>query len=192
MGEKSTKVITGKVRFSYVHVFEPHSVEEGQEKKYSVSLLIGKKDHDTMKKIEAAIEAAYELGKEKYGKTFANRAKLKMPLRDGDEDKTDDPVYEGHYFLNAGANLNSKPTVVARDAKTILTSADEFYSGCYGRASVNFYPFSKNGNSGVAVGLNNLMKLADGERLGGSASAQADFADFAEGDDLGNNADDIL
>jgi hypothetical protein len=28
----STKVITGKVRFSYAHVFEPSAIEEGQEK----------------------------------------------------------------------------------------------------------------------------------------------------------------
>ena len=28
-----TKVITGKVRFAYLHVFEPHAVEETQEKK---------------------------------------------------------------------------------------------------------------------------------------------------------------
>ena len=29
-----TKVITGKVRFSYVEVHEPTAIEEGQDKKY--------------------------------------------------------------------------------------------------------------------------------------------------------------
>jgi Protein of unknown function (DUF2815) len=60
-----TKVITGKVRFSYAHVFEPQSMEEGQEKKYSVCILIPKKDKATIAKIEAAITAATEAGKTK-------------------------------------------------------------------------------------------------------------------------------
>ena len=29
----TTKVTTGEVRFSYAHVFEPHSIDEGGEKK---------------------------------------------------------------------------------------------------------------------------------------------------------------
>jgi hypothetical protein len=186
MATKSqTKVITGKVRFSFLHVFEPHSVEDDKEKKYSAAILIPKKDSDTIADIEAAVEAAIAAGKEKFGKAFAVKSKLKLPLRDGDEEKEGDPVYENHWFLNASSSINSKPTVVARDAKTVLTSPDEFYSGCYGRVSLNFYPFSKNGNAGVAAGLNNLMKLSDGEKLSGSASAQVDFADFAEGEDEG-------
>jgi hypothetical protein len=80
------------------------------------------------------------------------------------------------------ASGKKKPGIVGRNGKTELTSEDEFYSGCFGRAAINFYPFSMKGNAGVAVGLNNLMKLEDGERLSGGASAQTDFADFAEDD----------
>lgn len=36
-----TKVITSKVRFSYLHVFEPQGIN-GSEPKYSVSLIIPK------------------------------------------------------------------------------------------------------------------------------------------------------
>ncbi len=39
----ATKVITGKVRASFVHVFEPQSIN-GSEPKYSVSLIIPKSD----------------------------------------------------------------------------------------------------------------------------------------------------
>ncbi|RCK10969.1 DUF2815 family protein [Bacillus licheniformis] len=53
----STKVITGKVRFSYVHIFQPHAIEEGQEPKYSMSIIIPKSDKATLKKIKAAVEA---------------------------------------------------------------------------------------------------------------------------------------
>ena len=75
------KVITGKVRFSYAHVFEPHSVEEGQEKKFSVALLIDKKDTATIEKINRAVEAAIEDGKSVFGGKIP--ANLKRPLRDG-------------------------------------------------------------------------------------------------------------
>lgn len=38
-----TKVTTGKVRLSYAHLFEPHAIE-GNEPKYSVSVIIPKTD----------------------------------------------------------------------------------------------------------------------------------------------------
>ena len=51
----STKVVTGKVRFSYANVWEPQSVN-GSDPKYSVSLIIPKSDSKTIEKIKAAIE----------------------------------------------------------------------------------------------------------------------------------------
>ena len=63
----TTKVITSKVRFSYAHVFEPTAIEEGQEKKYSVSLIIPKSDTKLVEKLKAAIKAALEEGKAKFG-----------------------------------------------------------------------------------------------------------------------------
>ena len=95
----STKVVTGEVRFSYLQVFEPKAIEDGADPKYSVSLVISKDDKKTIAKFEAAIEAAKEQGKSKWGgKTPAN---LKLPLRDGDKDRPDDPVYENCMFVNA-------------------------------------------------------------------------------------------
>ena len=43
----ATKVVTGEVRFSFLNVFEPKSIN-GSEEKYSVSLLIPKTDTKTM------------------------------------------------------------------------------------------------------------------------------------------------
>ena len=53
----SIKVITGKVRASFVHVFEPQSIN-GSEPKYSCSLIIPKSDTVTVGKIREAIEQA--------------------------------------------------------------------------------------------------------------------------------------
>lgn len=57
----ATKVVTGKVRFSYVNVWEPKSVNDGAEK-YSVSLIIPKSDKSTIEKINKAIKAAKKEG----------------------------------------------------------------------------------------------------------------------------------
>lgn len=182
----STKVITGKVRFSYVNIFKSRAFQAGQDAKYSVCLLIPKEDKATIKKIKAAIEEAVQEGiASKWG--GKKPANLKLPLRDGDEERADEAAeYEDMYFLNATST--QKPGIVDKDLNEIL-DPDEVYSGCWGRVSLNFYPFDVSGNRGVGVGLNNVQKLKDGERLGGArASAESDFGDdfedYDEDDDL--------
>lgn len=44
----TTKVITGKVRFSYVNIFKSRAFQAGQDAKYSVCLLIPKEDKATI------------------------------------------------------------------------------------------------------------------------------------------------
>jgi hypothetical protein len=174
-----TKVITGKVRFSYLHIWEPVAIEEGQDKKYSVSLIIPKSDKKTISEIKAAVEAAKESGKVKFGGKIPPN--LKLPLRDGDVERPEDEAYANAYFLNA--NCKTKPSVVDKDVKPILNQ-DDVYSGCYGRASITFYPFNTSGNKGIACGLNHIMKTEDGESLGGRDSAENDFGSTSEDDDL--------
>ena len=102
-------------------------------------------------------------------------ANFKNPLRDGDAERSEDENYADSMFINA--NSARKPGLVDADLNPILDRED-FYSGCFGRASVNFYAFNVSGNKGVACGLNNLQKLEDGERLsGGGATAEQDFGD---------------
>lgn len=176
--ENTTKVVTGKVRFTFVNVFEPKAMNEGDQPKYSVCILIPKTDTTTIEKINKAIECAKQAGKaklaDKNGKIPAN---VKSPLRDGDVEREDDPSFEGCYFINAKSSY--KPGVVDRNLQDIL-DRDEVYSGCYGRASLNFYAYNVQ-SKGIAAGLNNLQKLEDGEHLAGAASAASDFA---EDDDL--------
>ena len=171
-----TKVITGpKTRWSYANVWDPKSINGGTPK-YSVSLIIPKSDVATVKKIEAAIQAAYEEGESKLkgnGKSVPSLKVLKTPLRDGDLERPDDAAYADSYFINA--NSASAPGIVDADRQPILERS-EVYSGVYGRASINFYAFNSNGNKGIACGLNNLQKIADGEPLGGKSRAEDDFA----------------
>jgi len=164
------KVVTGKVRFSYANVFTPKASVEGGTPKYSVSIIIPKSDTETVNKLKKAFEDCKAASAGYFGGAVPKG--LKGGLRDGDEEK-DDPAYANSYFINA--NSANKPGVVDADTQAIIDPT-EFYSGCYGRASVTFYPYNAQGSKGIACGLNNLQKLEDGEPLGGSSSAAADFA----------------
>jgi len=171
-----TKVTTGVVRLSYANVWEPRSIN-GSDPKYSCSILIPKNDTETVEAIKAAIEQAVQDGiaSKWNGKKPAG---LKLPLRDGDEDRPDDENYKGMYFINA--NSKQPPQIVDRAVKPILDQT-EVYSGCYVRVSVNFYAFNQNGNRGVACGLGNIQKVKDGDSLMGRSNAADDFD--AEDDD---------
>lgn len=176
MPEKSpTRVVTGKVRLSYVHLFEPFSNKPDQEPKYSCTILIPKSDKATLDKIKKAIAAAAEDGKTK---TFGGKVpgNLKTTLHDGDEEADLDrnPEYAGHYYM--AMSSKTRPGVVDADLNPVLDST-QVYSGCYARVSINAFPYSNSGNKGVSFGLNNVQFLEDGEPLGGRTRAEDDFAD---------------
>lgn len=178
------KVTTGKVRLSYAHIFEPHAMNEGQEAKYSVSVIISKSDKETLKAIKEATEQAKKDGASKWGNKIPGN--LKTPLRDGDVEREDDEAYKGCYFLNASSK--NKPGVVDANVQPVL-DATEVYSGCYARLTLNFYAYNASGNKGIAAGLGNIQKLEDGEPLGGFTRAEDDFdsvgGDSANDDFLG-------
>ncbi len=182
-----TNVKIGLVRFSYLHIWEPKSIDPNAVKKYSVSLLIDKADTVLVAKIKAAIDAAIEQGKSnaKFSKGWGvTKGKFHTPLRDGDTDRPEDPNYAGKFFVNA--SRTTKPQVVDR-YREIIADPTKVYSGCYGYADVNFYPFDTAGNRGVGCGLNHIMKVKDGEPFSGSGDAKNAFADIEleDEDDLG-------
>ena len=92
MDNLNTKVITGKVRFSYVNVWEAKSIN-GSNPKYSISLLIPKSDAKTLDSVRQAIESAKKIGVNVLGGKIPTN--LKTPLRDGDLERPDDEVYMG-------------------------------------------------------------------------------------------------
>lgn len=177
----STKVVTGKVRFSFANVFEPRAFGENQTPKYSVMLLIPKSDVGTIERCKKAIDAAAQKGlTTKFGGKLP--IVLKTTLKDADKDTDQDgEVFKdkwdytaGHYIINVSSK--NAPQIVDANRNPIINPVD-FYSGCYGRASINFFAFNNNGNKGISAGLNNLQKLEDGESLGNFTTAEQDFSD---------------
>ena len=172
----STKVITGKVRFSFCNIFEPKAPIDGGEPKYSVTLLIPKTDTATLGKIKTAIQEARDNFCNKKGAN-ALPPKPNHTLHDGDgqRDSGEDygPECKGCWVITVSSK--QKPVIV--DAfRNEITDPGEVYSGCYGRAAINFYGYNQAGKKGVSAGLLSIQKLHDGEPFGTVGSAD-DFND---------------
>lgn len=175
----STKVRIGKVRFSYLHVFEPRAIEGSNDSKYSATLIIPKSNTELVEQIKAAITNAFTAGVGKFGGKLPAKGTWRNPLRDGDLERPEDEAFAGSYFINASSK--TKPGVVKWGPNGTLVNIDdeeELYSGCYGYASVNFFAFNSNGSKGIACGLNNVLKTDNGDYLGGRTSAASDFGDM--------------
>ena len=176
-------MITTLVRFSYLNAFEAKANPSG-DLKFSASILIPKKDKAGIKTIQDAINAAVQKGLDTNKFTKAQVSSLRLPLRDGDAefDSGDRGAeYQGNYFLNASST--NKPGVVKAQAggpPVPIFDPDEFFSGCYGRADINFFPYNKAGNRGIGVGLNNLLLVKESERLDGRQRAEDAFSDYTE------------
>jgi hypothetical protein len=161
------KCVTPEFRVSFPAVFEPKAFE-GQEAKYSVTMLFDKgTDLAAVKKIvrNAAADA--------WGADPKKWPKFKHPVfRDGDKDKPDVAGYENTIF--SVAKSKTQPGLVDQQRQAILNPRD-FYAGCYARAEIIAYSYDKAGNKGIGLSLQNIQKLRDGERLGGRKNAEDVF-----------------
>nr|DAK81144.1 MAG TPA: DNA helix destabilizing protein [Caudoviricetes sp.] len=175
-----SKVITGKVRFSYVALLNPRNDLNGNSK-YSVTALLPKSDIQTKQAIDAAIAQAIEEGRNGKWNGVVPPV-VPTPIHDGDGVKDSGEPYgdecKGCWVFTASTNADPtrpRPEIVGPDLQPIM-SATEVYSGMYGRLSVNFAPYFSAGKRGIGCYLNNVQKLEDGTPLGGSkASASEDF-----------------
>ena len=167
-------LVTGRVRFSYVNIFEPRVTPNGDEK-YSITILIPKNDTDTYQRISAEINKTLQ---ENLTNVFGGvmPANPKLPIHDGDGLRQSGEPYgaecKGHWVITA--NSNNAPEVVDANCNPII-SKKEVYSGCYGRVSLRFYAYNQNGNRGIGCGLGNVQKVEDGQPLDGRTTAAEDF-----------------
>ena len=169
----STRVVTGKCRFSYFNALASRKNELSGKDEFSTQVLVPKSDTETVAALKAAAKAALVA---KFGDKIPKNAR--NPLRDGDTETKQDgsplgPEYAGHWFFNAKSI--TKPGAVDAHGHDLLGSQD-IVSGDFGRVSLNAYAYSQAGNNGVSFGLNNIMLVAKGDTLGGGRpSAAADF-----------------
>jgi hypothetical protein len=191
----SFKLKTPRFRVSFPQVWEKKSFN-GSNPRYSVVGLFYPKDFTEKEKAQwAAIRA--ELNKacleffKKDLKTMRGVNGFKYPLHRGDE-----KTYQGYgnpemiYF--SMANSMHGPEILDKKGNRITQeNSEEFYPGCWARATVNVFAFDNIGK-GVSIGLGNLQKLGDADRFDGFTSAEDDFGDDpVEGFD-DNDDDDLV
>lgn len=145
--------------------------------KYELNLVWGP-DTD-LSALEDAIESAIK------AEWPTNRPRrIKTPLKDIEEKPNLGDFPEGSRFARFWRNT---PPIV-KDAKKELIAAedDELYAGCYARVAFNvFAGTNKKGGPYVSLGLIQVQKVTDGERLGGGGTpteldAADDFDDLPE------------
>lgn len=183
MATTSIKARFGEVRFSYLHVFEPWSAEATKLPQYTATLLIPKSNKSLVALIKSKIDEAYNAAiTEKWG--GKKPAKWFNPLQDGDEPKKDGEdrgeAYADHWYINAKSKQQPGVLRYSPDGNhTLILDSEDFYSGCYGYATVGFSGFTSNGNYGISCYLNNLLLTREGEPLGGArTTAEQDFKDL--------------
>ena len=166
----TTKVVTPEIICSFPYLFE----KSDYTGKYGMSIPIPESDKEFIKKLKTLIGNAAE---NKWGKASRQKIgkKIVSPLRSGNDEKEDDEVYQNTVFFSA--NSSKRPGVVNKAVEPILDQ-DEIYPGCIVRASVNFYGFDYKGKEGIACGLQNVMKVRDGEPIGGISNPEDDFDEF--------------
>lgn len=184
MAEKVSKQLTvGPVRFSFLTVWEPRAVKEGQKEKYSTSILVPKKDTKLVEEIKAAAKAVKDDFIQRNGKVPPGFRNL---LKDGDAKNEEgeyiyDENHRGHIFFSASANKDNQPSVIGKDRKPI-TDKQQAYSGMWGYAAINIFWYNNEGQ-GISAGLNHVMKTKDDAPFSSRIAADEAFKNVEFDDD---------
>lgn len=169
----ATKLLTPVFRVSFPSVFEASSYEGGAPK-FSVCAVwepakFTAKDKELWKAMQ---DLADQVSVDKFKKKLsALPANFKKPFRDGEEKADLVGFGAGKIFANLSSKM--RPGLIFLD-RTPITDAEDFYPGCYARATVTAYAYDNVGK-GVALGLQNLQKIKDGERLDSRTNPEDDF-----------------
>ena len=169
----SDTMITPMARISFPELAKPKSFEN-QEPKYRCVLIFDKaaQADPRFKALKAAVSA---VAKEHWGDSIPKN--LRNPFRPGSDKDGMDGFDDDVIFISVTSK--TRPGVVNALKEPIVDVEEEVYPGCHVFASVRAYSYDQKGNRGVAFGLNNILKVKDGERLGGGKrSAQEDFGEI--------------
>ncbi|RUQ67371.1 DUF2815 family protein [Brucella abortus] len=188
------RYVTPVFRLSFPSLFEASSYDGG-EPKYGCSAIwtpgkFTEKDKARWKEIMGALDAEAKARFKKAWKDLPSN--IKRGVRDGAE-KSLEGYGEGTRF--ASLTTKMRPGVVDAERRTIAkddkerekleaddkpvadaVGSEAIYPGCYCRATVTVYSYDNKGK-GVALGLMNIQKVADGERLDSRTDASEDFED---------------
>ncbi len=167
--QKDPSIITlPNVRLSFPCLWNPESMEEGQEKKFSATFIFDNKEHGPLlDEINALIDRlALDEFKKKIG--------FKRCLRDGNEKSELEGYGDGKSFLNA--SNKARPGVVDRRLNPIVESDGIIYAGCYVNARIRLWVQNNTWGKRVNAQLRAVQFVKDGESFGaGPVDATKEF-----------------
>lgn len=157
------------VRLSFPHLFEPHAMEEGQEKKYGATFILDNDTHSkTLDKIESVIaRLALDFWKKKIS--------FKTCLRDGNDKADMDGYGDGVMFI--AASRKTRPAVVDRQVNPLIEEDGIIYAGCWVNATIRLWVQDNKWGKRVNAELRAVQFVKDGESFGaGPVNAEDEFA----------------
>ncbi len=186
------RCITPEFRLSFPNLLKAKAYED-QEAKYSCVGLFpddtnfGKSPRNKKGEVlSVSMKRAFKNACiEKWGEDEANwptdEKNFKNPFRDGSE-RADTDGYENTVFVTFS---NTKAPGLVDERLKAVTDEEKLYPGCWCRAEVIAFAFSKKGNKGVSFSLQNVQKVRDDDSFSSKKSAQDVFdrVDDAEDED---------
>lgn len=157
---------------SYPHLFQPRAVQQGDEPKFSVTVLI-KDDDPQLAQIQQIIEQEKANG---FPSGFPDNGKLCLkPSKD----------YPGWHQICGNAKADQRPHVVHEsDITQPIMDKAQVYAGAVAWVQFNTFVYNQTVNKGIGAGLNGVMMTDETGELGridGRASAESMFGDVAGG-----------
>lgn len=179
MAAEVKKYVTPPFRVSFPHVFEASSHKDGGEPKFGTAAIWtpAKFTANDKKRWKAIINALKAASREAHSMDWSDLSSDRRGIHNGKK-KADMPGY-GKDTRYASLTSKQKPQVIDLDKCEISVEAgntEKIYPGCYCRATVTVYTYTKKGK-GVSLGLQNLQFVKDGERLDSRTDAAEDFED---------------
>lgn len=186
----AAKLITPTALLSYPWLDKPQPLAKdakpGTKEKYSATLIFpAGTDINALRKAALAVAEAKWPGKvqemiEASKKSIAAGGPMTFRLPFRSDAKPGYP--DGCTFINCRGN--TAPGLVYAHAAPGKTTpepvpADKvkevFYPGAKVRGSVTAFAYDNSGNKGISFGLNNLQKVAEGERMDSRVAAEDEF-----------------
>lgn len=171
-------IVTPKFRVSFPNVFTPRAFQdaEGQTKHFRLDMIFESRDDFKLpykgKKVQtpSMASAVANAKADQWGTDKAKWPTFANPVfKDGNTRVRQDgdvmDGYAGKWFVTAKSSEKFPPKVVDLAGNPI--GEDQFYGGCYAIAQLIARPYAFGKNFGVRFLLNQIQKVADGERFGG-------------------------
>jgi hypothetical protein len=199
-------IVTPEGVLSYPKVFRselPHKPKPTDKKAWSTTILFDKEATATAE-FKAMVDAAVSLAVERFGQAVSRKVEFltdgpdagRSFLRNGDSfvflpfrNDVKKKGYPEQFVSFVTARKVDDPEKNIRPPEVIGRSGKpcdqrDIYPGVKARVSLGAFAYDNNGNKGVSFGLNNVLKVGDGDRIDNVKNAADEFGSHVEAADM--------